>query len=88
MYGREIFVLDFRILGTDQSNSKLFNKKLMAKLPQSLQDDWIEYFIDGKSLVSGFPTFSTFVEFLEKKALVANHPHRRSSASHKMSPSN
>ena len=85
---RIILALSYRLPALDIVNSKLFNKKMMAKLPKNLQDSWIEYFVDSSCFDSSFPTFSTFVEFLEKKALIANHPHTQSSASHKMSPSN
>ena len=74
---RIVLALHNRLPALEIVNSKLFNKKLMAKLPRELQDKWIEFFVDKESLDSCFPTFSNFVEFLERKAKVANHSHRQ-----------
>ena len=77
---RIVLALHNRLPALEIINSKLFNKKLMAKLPRELQDKWIEFFVDKESSDSCFPTFSIFVEFLERKAKVANHSHRQNAA--------
>ena len=76
-YLNVIKVLSGRLESLEVVNLKLFNKKLTSKLPQSLQDSWIEQFADYENGDKPFPSFSDFINYLEKKSFIMNHSHKQ-----------
>ena len=56
-------------------DSKLLTKRILTKLPRSIQDLWIEQVI---SAGDNFPPFSDFANFIECRVKVSNHSLRQS----------
>ena len=55
-------------------NERIQNKRICCKLPNSLQDRWVEKIIE---VAPNFPSFKDFVSFIEKRLRVTNNPMRQ-----------